>query len=254
MDPLSLAMTKTACKALANLMVPKEATWSDRELMLLAYRQAAPAQSETVAPDSGARERQQAAVRSSEIRVPPLAAGKPRRPPGRLLQHRPPQRRLDTRPSASGFPSPSYRRLPVDVHAPLREPRDLLRDLQRRLQRFALWHDPLHQPDALRLVRVDRPPGEDQVQRAPQPDDVRQPLRPAVDQRHAPPPLEAPEVRGLARDADVAPARDLQPAGHAPAVDRCDRRLRRVRARESHRALLRHTGVGSATPVGCSSP
>jgi enoyl-CoA hydratase/carnithine racemase len=39
MDPLSLAMTKTACQALQNLMVPVEATWSDRELMLLAYRQ-----------------------------------------------------------------------------------------------------------------------------------------------------------------------------------------------------------------------
>ncbi|MGH9275357.1 MAG: enoyl-CoA hydratase/isomerase family protein [Acidimicrobiales bacterium] len=41
MDPLSLAMTKSACAALENLMVPKEATWSDAELMLLAYRQAA---------------------------------------------------------------------------------------------------------------------------------------------------------------------------------------------------------------------
>jgi len=41
MDPLSLAMTKSACAALENLMIPKEATWSDPELMLLAYRQAA---------------------------------------------------------------------------------------------------------------------------------------------------------------------------------------------------------------------
>lgn len=41
MDPLTLAMTKSACAALANLMVPKEATWSDAELMLLAHRQAA---------------------------------------------------------------------------------------------------------------------------------------------------------------------------------------------------------------------
>jgi enoyl-CoA hydratase/carnithine racemase len=41
MDPLSLAMTISACRALENLMVPKEATWSDPELMLLAYRQAA---------------------------------------------------------------------------------------------------------------------------------------------------------------------------------------------------------------------
>jgi enoyl-CoA hydratase/carnithine racemase len=39
MDPLALAMTKSACAALENLMVPKEVTWSDAELMLLAYRQ-----------------------------------------------------------------------------------------------------------------------------------------------------------------------------------------------------------------------
>jgi enoyl-CoA hydratase/carnithine racemase len=39
MDPLSLAMTTSACRALENTMVPKEVTWSDAELMLLAYRQ-----------------------------------------------------------------------------------------------------------------------------------------------------------------------------------------------------------------------
>jgi enoyl-CoA hydratase/carnithine racemase len=39
MDPLSLASTKSACNALANAMVPKEVTWSDAEMMLLAYRQ-----------------------------------------------------------------------------------------------------------------------------------------------------------------------------------------------------------------------
>lgn len=41
MDPLTLAMTKRACAALENAMVPREVTWSDAELMLLAYRQAA---------------------------------------------------------------------------------------------------------------------------------------------------------------------------------------------------------------------
>ena len=39
MDPLSLAMTTGACRALENTMIPKEVTWSDAELMLLAYRQ-----------------------------------------------------------------------------------------------------------------------------------------------------------------------------------------------------------------------
>ena len=37
-DPLSLSMTKSATAALARLMVPEEATWSDAELMLLSYR------------------------------------------------------------------------------------------------------------------------------------------------------------------------------------------------------------------------
>ena len=41
MDPLSLSMTKRACDALANALVPKEVTWSDADLMLLAYRQQA---------------------------------------------------------------------------------------------------------------------------------------------------------------------------------------------------------------------
>ena len=34
-------MTVSACRALENTMVPKEVTWSDPELMLLAYRQTA---------------------------------------------------------------------------------------------------------------------------------------------------------------------------------------------------------------------
>ncbi len=37
-DPLTLSMTKSATSALARQMVPEEATWSDPELMLLAYR------------------------------------------------------------------------------------------------------------------------------------------------------------------------------------------------------------------------
>ena len=53
MDPLSLAMTISACRALENTMVPKEVTWSDPELMLLAYRQAALRQREDVAEPEG---------------------------------------------------------------------------------------------------------------------------------------------------------------------------------------------------------
>ncbi|HET6914673.1 MAG TPA: enoyl-CoA hydratase/isomerase family protein [Acidimicrobiales bacterium] len=52
MDPLSLAATKRACAALQNLMVPAEATWSDAELMLLAYRQKAARDRGTAKPAS----------------------------------------------------------------------------------------------------------------------------------------------------------------------------------------------------------
>ncbi|MBI5289460.1 MAG: enoyl-CoA hydratase/isomerase family protein [Chloroflexi bacterium] len=52
MDPLSLAMTKTACNAAANMMVPVEVAWSDRELMLLAYRQGALRASKGTGPQS----------------------------------------------------------------------------------------------------------------------------------------------------------------------------------------------------------
>lgn len=38
MDPLMLAMTKSAASAVARTMTPEETTWSDADLMLLAYR------------------------------------------------------------------------------------------------------------------------------------------------------------------------------------------------------------------------
>ncbi len=38
MDPLSLALTKAACNAVANSMAPKETNWADPELMLHTYR------------------------------------------------------------------------------------------------------------------------------------------------------------------------------------------------------------------------
>ena len=69
----------------------------------------------------------------------------------------------------------------------------------------------------------------------PQPDDARQPLGPAVDQRHPPAPLEEAEGRGRRRQPQVAPERQLDPARQAPAVDRGDRRLRRGEPAEAHR-------------------
>ena len=86
------------------------------------------------------------------------------------------------------------------------------------------------QADRVRLVRVDRAAGEDQVQRAAGADDPRQPLRAAVDQRDAPAALGAAERGGGGGDAQVAPERELEAAGEAVAADRGDRRLRRRRA------------------------
>ena len=57
------------------------------------------------------------------------------------------------------------------------------------------------------------------------PDQPRQPHRPAVDQRHAPAPAEHPEHRALLGDPQVAPQRQLEPAGDGVTRDRRDHRL-----------------------------
>ena len=62
------------------------------------------------------------------------------------------------------------------------------------------------------LARVDHAPRQDQVQRPSQPDDARQPLGAAVDQRHAPAPLRdsrasSPRWRSAGRTTAPAPAR-----------------------------------------------
>ena len=88
-----------------------------------------------------------------------------------------------------------------------------------------------------RLVGVDEPAGEDQVQRAAHADDARQALRAAVDQRHAPAALGEAERRALGGDPQVAPQRELEAAGQAPAGDRGDRRLGRRQAGEAQRPV-----------------
>ena len=69
-------------------------------------------------------------------------------------------------------------------------------------------------------------------ERPAQADDPRQPLGAAVDQRDAPAPLGEAEAGVLGRDPQVAPERQLEAAGQAPAGDRRDRRLRRRQAGE----------------------
>ena len=69
-----------------------------------------------------------------------------------------------------------------------------------------------------------------------------QPVGAAVDERHAPAPLEAAEAGRLAGHPQVAPGRQLEPAGDAPALDGGDHRLRELqpgRARAGRRAAGR---------------
>ena len=131
----------------------------------------------------------------------------------------------------------------VGEHRLLREAREALGHLQRALEVLAGGHDLGHQAHRQRLVGVDDPAGEDQVQRAAHPDDARQALRAAVDERHAPAALGEAERRALGGDPQVAPQRELEAAGQAPAADRGDRRLGRREAGEAQRARRDRRGA-----------
>src|SRR5581483_245100 len=96
-----------------------------------------------------------------------------------------------------------------------------------------------HEADPKRLLCLDDPAGEDQVETAAEADDPRQSLRAAVDQRHAPASLGEPEARPARGDPQVAPQRQLEPARQAPAFDRGDRRLRGRQPGEPERPALR---------------
>ena len=91
--------------------------------------------------------------------------------------------------------------------------------------------------DRVRLLGVEDPAGEDDVERPALADDARQALRAAVDERDAPAALGEAEPRVRVADAQVAPQRELEAAGEAPAADRGDRRLRARQAGEAERAV-----------------
>jgi hypothetical protein len=91
-------------------------------------------------------------------------------------------------------------------------------------------NDPVDEPDALGLGGADLASGEDEVESTAQPDDAGQSVGAAVDQRHAPPAFQAPEPGAFGGDAQVAPCRQLQAAGDAPALDGRDDRLRERQA------------------------
>src|SRR5581483_3632325 len=113
--------------------------------------------------------------------------------------------------------------------------RDAFAQLHGRRERIV--GDRRDETDRERLGRVDRSTGEDEVECATETDDAWQPPGAAVDERDAPPALEAPEGRAWRRDAQVAPQRELESTGNRPAVDRGDRRLGCHPSRETQRTV-----------------
>ena len=115
---------------------------------------------------------------------------------------------------------------------------EALGERQRPLEVGAGGDDLGEQADRERLLRIDDASGEDQVECPAETDDARQPLRAAVDQRHAPAPLGIAEPRALGRDAQVAPQRELEPAGQA---------------KPEIAAIVGLDGVSRVKPIGPSS-
>ena len=112
----------------------------------------------------------------------------------------------------------------------------------------------LARPIAPRFVAAHAPAGEDEIERVRMSDQPRQAHRAAVDQRHAPPPAEHAEHRVACGDAQVAPARELEPAGDRVAFDRGDHRLGEQHARRAHRAVaVRCTALPTPSPTAFRS-
>ena len=103
-------------------------------------------------------------------------------------------------------------------------------------ERLARRDDAVDEADPLGLDAVDAAAGEDQVDRPAVADQPRQADRAEVDERHA----EAPAVdaeRGVGGgDPQVAPQRQLEPAGDGRTLDRRDHRLAEAQPGRPHRA------------------
>ena len=114
--------------------------------------------------------------------------------------------------------------------------------------------DAIHEPDAIRLRRVDHLAGEQKLERASLADETRQPLRRAVARHDAELHLGLAELRPICGEAQMTSHGKLASAAEREAVDRGERRLRRplelaegalsaLGARLSfHRRLLRQLG------------
>ena len=165
-----------------------------------------------------------------------------------------------SRPSRSSLASASSRPRPRPVvdrsavvdHAAPRERGDLPASATAASSALAVVDHAVDEADALGLVGVDLPPGEDEVEGPAEADDARQAVGAAVDERHAPPPLEAAEAGRRAGDAQVAPGRQLDPAGHAPPLDGGDDRLRQLEAGRARAAPTGRRG-GQVLEVGAGA-
>ncbi len=125
----------------------------------------------------------------------------------------------------------------VVAHAQLGKLSHLCSKRLGRLTRRPRWHDAVREPHRECLLGTDRTAREDQVERAPEPHDARQPHRPAVDQRHAPAAAEDAEHRVLLDDPQVAPQRQLKSARNGVSGDGGDHRLTQQHARGAHRPV-----------------
>src|SRR5581483_456911 len=106
--------------------------------------------------------------------------------------------------------------------------RDVARDLDRSREQTLVLDDLVHQPELVRAPRVDEVPGQADLLRHPHPDRLgKEDAHPAAG-RHTDTCVRVAELGPLRGDEEVARERELEPAGHAGAVDGADDGLRHL--------------------------
>ncbi len=125
----------------------------------------------------------------------------------------------------------------VCAQARLRERRDLCGERLGGLASAAFGYDAMDEPDRERFVCANRTSGEDQIERAREADQPREPDRSSVDERHAPAAAENAEHRVFFRDAQIAPQRELEPAGDGVPADCSDDGFFQQHSRGPHRSI-----------------
>ena len=100
-------------------------------------------------------------------------------------------------------------------------------------------YEALAKTDPRTLVSVDAPPGQDQFHGSPRTDQTRQPDAATIDQRHTPTAAKHAHISVPGHNAEIAPERQLHPAGHSSTVDRGDHRLAELEPGRTHGAERR---------------